>query len=270
MINLGVFTDTFMVHAWISGTIVAILCSFIGYFVVLRKASFAAHALPQIGFAGGAGAVLININPIYGLSMFSIIGALLIGYLSSEERNDVVTALILVATLGMGALFLGLSDKYAAGAYALLFGQIVGISVEQVIDTATLGLICLLAIIVLYRPLLLLSISKEIAESRGISVRLVEMCFMVVLALVTAITVPIVGALLCFSLLIVPMAASIYITSNPMKVILLSLMFSLITVWTSLILAYFYGLPIGFLVSIIGVFFYTCTRVIAYRRSRRK
>jgi len=268
MIDLGVFTDTFMVHAWISGTIVAILCTFIGYFVVIRRASFAAHALPQIGFAGGAGAVLININPIYGLSLFSIIGALLIGYLSNEERNDVVTALILVATLGIGALFLGLSDKYAAGAYALLFGQIVGISTEQVLDTAVLGIICLAAIIFLYRPLLLASISKEIAESRGIPVRFIEMCFMVVLALVTAITVPIVGALLCFSLLIAPMAASVYITSNPIKVILLSLIFSLITVWTSLTLAYFYGLPIGFLVSIIGVLFYVCSRFIAYIRSK--
>lgn len=266
MINLEVFTDTFMVHAWISGTIVAILCTFVSYFVVVRRASFAAHALPQVGFAGGTGAVFFNINPIYGLSLFSIIGALLIGYLSDEEGNDVVTALILVATLGVGALFLGLSDKYAAGAYSLLFGQIVGVSTEQVIDTAVLGGLCVFLIIFLYRPLLLASISKEIAKSRGIPVRFLEMCFMVVLGLASAITVPIVGALLCFSLLIAPMAASTYLTSNPRKVLLLAMLFSLITIWSSLILAYFSGLPIGFLVSIIGAVFYMCSRIINFIR----
>lgn len=261
MTNLGLFTDTFMLHAWISGTIVAVLCALVGFFVVIKGASFASHALPQAGFSGGAGAVLLNINPIYGLSVFVIGGALLIGFFSKEERNDIITALCLVAVLGTGALFLGLSNKYAAGAYALLFGQIVGVSYEQVLQTAILGVICLLGIIFLYRPLLLTSVSKDIAESRGIHVRLMEMLFMVVLGLVAAVTVPVVGALLCFSLLIVPAAASVYITSNPRKVIILSLIFSVVTVWISLVFAYYSEWPIGFFVSVIGGIIYLISRI---------
>ncbi|HUW64558.1 MAG TPA: metal ABC transporter permease [Spirochaetia bacterium] len=267
MLNSGLFTETFMVHAWISGTMVAILSAFVGFFVVIRGSAFVAHALPKAGFAGAAGAVLLGVNPLYGLSLFAVGGALLIGWIGKRERNDVITALTLVAALGTGALFLALTNGYASGAYALLFGQIVGVSAPQVADTAVLGFVCLLGIAFLYRPLLLASISQEIAQSRGVPVRLVEMAFLVVVGLAAAITVPVVGALLCFSLLIGPTAASSYLTCHPGKALVLALLFSLVTVWTSLVLAFFSGWPIGFFVSIIVGLLYICSRAVGFRYS---
>jgi len=266
MLDTGIFTQSFMIHAWIGGTIVAILSAFIGFFVVIRSSSFAAHTLPQAGFAGGAGAVLLNINPLYGLAAFAVGGALLIGYLGNKERNDVITALTLVTTLGTGALFLGLTNKYATGAYALLFGQIVGISSDQVVETAVLGVVCLLCLAFLYRPLLLASVSREIAEARGVPVRLLEICFLVIVGLASAIIVPVVGALLCFSLLIAPNAASVYLTNNPGKAMALSLLFSLGNVWISIVLAYISGWPIGFFVSMTGALLYACARTVHYFR----
>lgn len=270
MFSLGMLTDPFMINAWISGTMVAIICAFLGFFVVVRRSVFAAHALPQAGFAGGTGAVLWNFNPIYGLLTFSVLGAILIGYLSKKERNDVITALILVAALGTGALFLGLTDRYANGAYVLLFGQIVGVSFKQAIETVVLGLICILVLGFLYRPLLLTSVSKEIAEARGISTSFFQMCFLLIVAIVSAITVPVVGALLCFSLLLAPTSASIYITSDPKKVILLSLVLSLVIMWISLIMAYLLGWPIGFFVSIIGAIFYVSARLISFFKLKER
>ncbi|CAA7601977.1 ABC transporter, TroCD-like [Acididesulfobacillus acetoxydans] len=270
MFSSGLFTETFMVHAWMGGTMVAVLCALVGFFVVMRDSAFVAHTVPQAGFAGGAGAVFLNVNPLYGLSVFAVGGALLIGYLGTRERNDVATALILVAALGTGALFLGLTNKYATGAYALLFGQLVGVSSEQIVTTAILSLICLLALAFLYRPLLLASVSKEIAQSRGIPVRWVEMCFMVIVGLTAAITVPVVGALLCFSLLIGPTAVSILLTSSSEKVMALSLLFSVLTVWLSLILGYYSGWPIGFFVSIIGAILYLAARSIKLFRYKTR
>lgn len=264
MLNLGMFTESFMINAWISGTMVAIICALVGFFVVIRRSVFAAHALPQAGFAGGAGAVLGQIDPIYGLLTFSVLGAVLIGYLSKKDKNDVTTALILVAALGVGALFLGLTDKYAMGAYALLFGQILGVSFNQVIETIVLGVICILVLLFLYRPLVLTAVSKEISESRGVSTSFFQMIFLVLVGVVCAITVPVVGALLSFSLLITPTAASIYITSDPKKVMFLSVILSLIIVWSSLILAYLSDWPIGFFVAIIGAIFYVIARLIAH------
>ena len=261
MLDAGIFTQSFMIHAWISGTIVAVLSAFVGFFVIVRGSSFVAHALPEAGFAGGAGAVLFNINPVYGLAAFAVGGALLIGYLGKKERNDVVTALVLVTALGTGALFLGLTNKYATGAYSLLFGQIVGVSSDQVLVTAVLGAVCLLFLAFLYRPLLLESVSSEIAAVRGVPVRFIEVSFLIVVGLAASVIVPVVGALLCFSLLICPNAASIYITSNPGKALAFSLLFSLVDVWVSIVLAYMTGWPIGFFVSMIGALLYACARI---------
>lgn len=269
MINGGLFTQTFMVHAWISGTIIAIICALVGFFVVIRGSSFVAHALPEIGFAGGAGAVLLHINPLYGLATFAVGGALLIGSLSNHEHDDVMTALIMATALGTGALFLSLSSRYASGAYALLFGQIVGISSVQVLAIAILGIICLLCFMVLYRPLLLTSVSQEIAKARGVPIHAVEMCFLVLVGLTAAVTVPIVGTLLCFSLLIGPNAASMYLTSNPRKAVALSVLFSLATVWISLILGYSTGWPIGFFVAMIGALLYGGARMIHALRAKK-
>lgn len=265
MNSMGLFTEAFMVHAWISCTVVAIVCAVTGFFVIVRGNSFESHALPQAGFAGGAGAVLININPLYGLMSFVIGSAMIIGFFSKKERNDIITALSLVVVLGIGSLFLGLANKYAAAAYALIFGQIVGISFDQVIQTIALGVISLLGVAFIYRPLLLSSIFKDIAETRNVPTRLVEILYMLVLGLVTSVTVPVVGALLCFSLLVVPAATSANISSNPQKVILLSVVIALVSTWISIVLAYYSNWPIGFFVAIIGGGLYFITKILSKR-----
>jgi zinc/manganese transport system permease protein len=181
--------------------------------MVIRGSAFVAHALPKAGFAGAAGSVLTGINPLHGLAVFALGGALMIEAGSRRKRHDVVTALTLVAALGTGALFLSLTNRYATGAYVLLFGQVVGISAGQIRDTAILGFVSLAAIALLYRPLLLASVSPEIAQSRGVPVRLLDTGFLLVVGLVTAVTVPVVGAILTFSLLVGPMAAGGYLAA---------------------------------------------------------
>jgi zinc/manganese transport system permease protein len=120
----------------------------------------------------------------------------------------------------------------------------------------------------LYRPLLLASLSREIAESRGVPIRFIEISFLVVVGIASAVIVPVVGALLCFSLLICPNAASFYLTRSPGKAIGLSLIFSLISIWVSIFLAYITGWPIGFFVSMIGALLYASARAMHYFRSK--
>lgn len=263
MLNMGIFTQPFMIHAWISGTMVAVLSAFVGFFVVIRNSSFAAHALPEAGFAGGAGAVLLGINPVYGLAAFSVGGALLIGCLEKRGRNDVVTALILSAALGTGALFLGLSNNYASGAYALLFGQIVGVGSDQLRGIAAGTAVCLAGLAFLYRPLMLCTVSREIAQAQGVPVRLIEIAFLAIVGVAASVMVPVVGALLCFSLLICPTAASIYLSANPARVMKFSLLFSVLILWLSIFFAYLTGWPVGFFVSLLGALLYGATRTLS-------
>src|SRR2546421_14385 len=123
------FHYQFMVHAYEAGTVVAIAAGAIGYFVVLRGSSFAAHALSHIGFAGAAGAVVLGLSPVVGLLAFTLGSGSIIGALGSRLRGrDVTIGIVLAWTLGLGVLFISLYTGYATEAYALLFGEILGIS----------------------------------------------------------------------------------------------------------------------------------------------
>ena len=157
----------FMVNTWTVATIVAVVAGVVGFFIVLRGSSFVADAVPQGAFAGAAGASLIGVSTLVGLGVFALIGALGIGWLGRRSRQDVATALALVVMLGLGALFLSLSVEYAPEIYSLLFGEVLGVSTSEVAPVAAIGAVCVAAIIVMYRPLMLSSVLPEVGEARG-------------------------------------------------------------------------------------------------------
>ena len=249
-----------MVNAWIVATMVAVVAGVVGFFTVLRGSAFVAHAVPQAGFAGAAGASLIGVNTLAGLGTFAVISALSIGFLGKRGRHDAVTALTLVFMLGLGALFLSWSEEYASAIYALLFGEVLGVSTNQVLATAVLGVVCILAVVSLYRPLLLTSVIPEVAEARGVRTQRMEMCFLVVVALVTTMSVPVVGALLMFSLMIGAPGAARSFTGNPLGALSLSVALSVTIVWVAIAASYETDWPVGFFVGVLGAVFFIAGR----------
>jgi zinc/manganese transport system permease protein len=250
-----VFTG-FMMNAWTTATIVAIVAGVVGYFVVLRGSAFPAHAIPKGAFAGAAAASLLGISTLVGLAVFSLLGALGIGSLGRRGRHDVATALALVMMLALGAAFLSRTTQYEPEIYSLLFGEILGVSTSQILPVALLGIVCMAAVGVIYRPLMLSSVVPEVAEARGISSYRIDMWFLIVVALATAVTVPVVGALLIFSLMIGPPAAARSLTSRPGLAMLLAVIISLVTVWAAIALSYLYYWPVGFFVGTLGALIY--------------
>jgi zinc/manganese transport system permease protein len=257
----------FMMNTWVVATIVAPVAGVVGFFVVLRGSAFPAHAIPKGAFAGAAGASLLGISTLIGLAVFSLLGALGIGALGRRTRQDVATALALVMMLALGAAFLSRTTEYEPQIYSLLFGEVLGVSNTELLPVAVLGAICVAAIMVLYRPLMLSSVVPEIGEARGVRSHRIEMCFLVVVALATAMTVPVVGALLIFSLMIGPPAAARSITSRPLAAMLLSVVIALLTVWVSIAASYLYNWPIGFFVGALGALPYGAGRTWAAVRS---
>ncbi|HEY7324277.1 MAG TPA: metal ABC transporter permease [Streptosporangiaceae bacterium] len=263
------FATSFMMNAWITATIVAVVAGVVGYFVVLRGAAFPAHAIPKGAFAGAAGAALIGVSTLLGLAVFALFGALGIGLLGRRGRNDVATALTLVMMLALGAAFLSRTTQYEPEIYSLLFGEVLGVSSSQILPVALLGVVCICAIAVVYRPLLLSSVVPEVAESRGIRAHRIELLFLVIVALATAMTVPVVGALLIFSLMIGPPAAARSLTGRPLLAMLLSVGIALATVWVAIAVAYLYNWPVGFCVGALGAASFGLGRGwAAWRRSR--
>jgi len=249
-----------MVNAWEVASIVAVVAGVVGFFTVLRGSAFAAHAIPNGSFAGAAGASLIGVSTLLGLGVFSLAGALGIGVLGRRGRHDVVTALALVMMLGLGALFLSFSEEYAPAVYSLLFGEVLGISPNEVVPTAILGALCILAVAVSYRPLMLSSILPEVGEARGVSGFRMEMLFLMVLALATAMTVPVVGTLLIFSLMIGAPAAARSFTDRPLVAMALSIAFALLIVWIAIAASYETNYPVGFFVGVLSAAAYTLGR----------
>jgi zinc/manganese transport system permease protein len=246
----------FMVNAWQAATIVAIVAGVVGFFVVLRGSAFAAHAIPNGAFAGAAGANLIAVNPLIGLGVFSLGAALGIGAMSRRGRPDAVTALALVMMLALGAAFLSQSTQYEPEIFSLLFGEILGVSSSQILPVALLGIVCVVAVGVLYRRLLLTSIAPDIAAARGLRPQRIETAFLIIVACATTMTVPVVGALLIFTLMIGPPAAARCFTNRTERAMFASVIIALLTVWMAIACAYETNWPVGFYVSVFSATWY--------------
>ncbi len=260
--------EAFMIHTWIASTIIAVTAGILGFFVVLRRSAFAAHALPLATFPGAAAAQLLGIKALWGLLGFVAIAVALLHQLQKLGRKDVAAGLVLVTLLAVGSLLLSMTNSYAPAVFSLLFGQVLGVSAADLWPVATIASLVLVGALCLYRPLLLQSAFPELAISRGISAEVIDILFLGLLGLVTAMAMPVVGALLVFSLLIAPAAAAQSLSARPLQALLLAVIFSVGMIWLAIALSFWSNWPIGFFVGSLGAVLFTSARMFRYIRHR--
>ena len=251
-----------MLHAFEAGTIVAIVAGIVGYFVVLRRSSFAAHALSHIGFAGAAGAVLFGFSPLLGLLAFTTGGGIAMASLGRKAASrDVQIGSVLAFMLGLGVLFISLYSGYATEAYSLLFGEILGISSTDVLITLIAGLLLLAVVVTLYRPLLFVSLDEDVAEAKGVSVFWIGIAFMILIAVATSIAVQVVGVLLIFALMVTPAAVAQRIARRPMEGIAISVGIALLATWFGLFTSFYLPYPVSFFITSVTFALYVAVRL---------
>ena len=251
----------FMQHAFEAGTAVAIVAGVVGYFVVLRRASFAAHALSHVGFAGAAGAVLTGLNPLVGLLAFTMGGGLAMAGLGRKAAaRDVQIGTVLAFMLGLGVLFISLYKGYATEAYSLLFGEILGISSSDVVVIIVAAVVVLLAMAVLYGPLLFASLDEDVAEAKGVPVRALGAVFLLLVAVATSIAVQVVGVLLIFALMVTPSAAAERFAHRPAQGIAAAVGIALVTTWFGLFVSYYKPYPVSFFITSAAFVVYVAAR----------
>lgn len=248
----------FMVNALRAGTIVAVVAGAIGYLVVLRRQSFAAHTLSVIGFPGAAGAVWLGLNPAFGFFGFCIAGALAIAALPGSGRavvspgaghESAVIGTVQAMALAFGFLFLSLFHGFLANLNNLLFGVITGVTDEQVVLLLVAGVLCLAVIALVARPLLFSSVDPDVARARGVPVRLLAALFLVVVGVATAGTSQVTGSLLVFALLVAPAATAVRLTARPVLGLAISVTVAVAVVWVGEAIAFYTPYPIGFWVT---------------------
>jgi zinc/manganese transport system permease protein len=243
----------FMRTAFAAGTVVAIVAGAVGYFLVLRNLTFAGHALSHVGFAGATGALLVGMSPFWGLLVFTLCASTAMGLLGERLRGrDVAVGVILSLSLGLGVLFLSIYTAYATQATALLFGNVLGVSRESLTDLAGLGAASLIALAIISRPLLFATLDPELAEAKGVSLRLVSVLFLLIVGVAVAEAVQIVGILLVFALMVGPAAAALRLASGLRAGVALSILLAVGETWAGIALSYVTDWPPTFWITMLG------------------
>jgi zinc/manganese transport system permease protein len=256
----------FMVHALEAGTVVAVMAGVIGWFMVLRRQTFAGHTLSVMAFPGASAALLVGLSAAAGFFVFSTAAALVIGAGAGRSRSDrgqesAVTGSVQAFGLACGFLFLSLYEGVLANYETLLFGSFLGITSSQVRVLALVAVIALAVLAFAGRPLLFASVDEGVARARGVPATALGLGFLVLLGLAVAETAQITGALLVFALLVAPPATAQLITTRIGVSLALSVLIGVLITWVGLALAYFYGYPVGFYITTLAFGGYVVARI---------
>jgi zinc/manganese transport system permease protein len=217
----------FAVHALIAAGLISVACGLLGPFVVTRGAAFAVHGTAELAFTGAAAGLLIDNDPVVGALVGSVVVATAIGVLGARARErDSAIGVILAFGLGLGVLLLGHYHGFATEATNILFGYIYGVSNRQLVVLVVIVAVVIVATAMMFRPLLFASVDPELAEARGVRVRLVGLLFLYLLAVTVTEAAQIVGTLLVLSLTITPAAAAQRLSARPAVVTGLSVLFA--------------------------------------------
>jgi zinc/manganese transport system permease protein len=268
------FEFPFMVNAFRAGTIVAITAGLVGWFMVLRRQTFAGHTLAVVGFPGAAGAVLIGRSAHLGFYAFCVVAALVIAALPQSDRSSFTEESAVIGTvqafaLACGFLFVSLYRGNLNGINALLFGSFLGVTQTQVVAIGVLAVIAIGVLAVIGRPLLFASIDPDVAAARGVPVRALSIAFLVLLGVAAAATSQITGSLLVFALLVLPAATAQRLTARPGFGAAISVGLALLVTWTGLALGYYSRYPIGFYVTTVAFGIYVLANAAPALRTRQ-
>jgi len=279
----GFFSSNPVHVAIVIGSMIAAVTAVVGVFTVMRGQSFGGHALTDVSTAGGSGALLLGMSPLTGFVAGGILGAgamEAIGIRRARGR-DLATGIVLGAATGFAALFLYLDTTTGATTGAtqqILFGSIFVIDSSTIPYVAILGLLTLALIAVLYRPLILSSVSTDIAGARGVPVRLVGLLYMLALALSVGLSSLAIGTILSTALLIGPPATALRLTKRMGWAVVVASLLGVGATWLGVLLAYdsYYwgsgrnGMPVSFFIVAVVFLMYLLSGLPARRAATRR
>jgi zinc/manganese transport system permease protein len=261
------FSYDFVRTALEAGTVCALLAAVVGYFIVLRQMAFAGHALGHVGFAGACISVVLGWGALPGMLILTVAAGAGMGLLGKRvQENDVIIGMTLAFALGLGTFFLAMFKGYAGQATIILFGSILSVSEGQTLGIIVLTVASLVGLSLLFRPLLFATLEPELAEAKGVPVRLISVLFYVIVAIAVAFASQIVGVLLVFTLLIGPPAIAMRFCRTIWAGLGLSVAVGVGVTWISLLLAYLTDNRVSFFAPTIFFVLYLASAAFAHLR----
>ncbi len=269
------FAYPFMVNALRAGTVVAVVAGVLGWFMVLRRQTFAGHTLSLVGFPGAAGATLLGISPVVGYFAFCTGAAAVVSALPPPgagrgfSEESAVIASVQSLMLASGLLFVSLYAGNLGGLTSLLFGSFLGITSRQVVALFAVAVPAIVVLAAMGRQLVFASVDPQVAAAAGVPVRALSAAFLLLVGVAVAEVSQITGSLLVFALLVLPAAAAQALTLRPAFGLLLSVGIGVGATWAGLLLAYYLPFPTGAFITTLSFAVYVAARIARSVRDRR-
>lgn len=252
------FTRSWMQRILITAIVIGIVGGIIGTFIILYKIIFLGEAIAHSAFAGVAFALVLGIQPLSMIFLFSELSAISVAYVNQKKiiNEDIILAIIFSGMMALGIIFINLQTEVSASVSSILFGAIFYINADDVIILLIVSLIVIAFIIYLRKEYLFMVFNRDIAKLSGIPVKFLDYLFLMLLAALIAVSIQSIGALLIFAIFIMPSAAAYMLTYNYRIMLGLSALFGAISGFFGIMISFLYDLPGGPSIVIIatGIF----------------
>lgn len=275
----SLFQYEFLQNAFLTGMIIGIIAPLLGVFIVVRKMALITDALSHVTLSGIAASLLLGkylpqfalLNPLYGGMVFSVTGAMLIEKLRTVYKHyeELAIPIIMSLGVGLGVIFISLADGFNTDLFGYLFGSVSAVSRTDLYVIIGITFFVLVTIFLLYKELFLLSFDEEYAKAVGIPGNIVHFVFIIMVALVIAVSMRIVGVLLVSSLMTLPVAASIRIAKSFKQTIIFSVIFGEISVIGGLVSGFYLDIAPGGTIVVIAAIILLATIVLKKTRYQK-
>lgn len=256
------FELSFMQNAFMAGIIVAILCPFIGLFIVLRRNSMIGDTLSHSSFAGVAIGLVVGTNPIITAFLFTSLCAIIIEFLRDyyKKYSELVMSIVLTLSLGI-AIILVSSGKAVAKVDSFLFGSILTVTRSDILLISLIGTVCIILLLIIYNKLIYVTFDESGAKTVGINVKLINYIFTLLVGATISLSIQIMGILVVSSIMVVPVATAMQLKKGFNKTLIFSIIFGLIDVILGLVLSYYLNSAPGGTIALTSVILLILTLV---------
>ncbi|TFF90239.1 MAG: metal ABC transporter permease [Promethearchaeota archaeon] len=262
------FSRPWMQRILITAIIIGIVGGIIGTFIILYRIIFLGEAIAHSAFAGVALALVLGIEPIFMIFLFSELSAISVGYVNQKKimNEDIILAIIFAGMMALGIVFINLLSEVSANVSSILFGAIFYINSTQVAILVIVSVIVIIILIYLRKEYFFMVFNKEMAQVSGIPVKILDYFFLLLLAALIAVSIQAIGAILVFAIFIMPAAAAYMLTYNYRLMIFLSALFGAASGFLGVMISFLYNLPGGPSIVLIA----SCFFIISYLLSPKR
>ncbi|SHH33602.1 metal ABC transporter permease [Virgibacillus chiguensis] len=266
----------FLRNTLFTGIIIGLIAPLLGTFIVVRRLSLLADALSHVTLAGIAFGLLLEknfalmISPLYTGIAFSVFGSILIEKLRGVYKafQELAIPIILSGGVGLSVIFISIADGFNTDLFSYLFGSVSAVSKSDFYSIAGIAGFIIIIIVLFFKELFTLSFDEEHATISGLHTKAIHLLFIVLTALVIAISMRIVGVLLVSALMTLPVAASMRFAKGFKQMVYLSIVFGEIAVIIGLITGYYLSFPPGGTIVLVSISLLILSIIISKQRSK--